>query len=284
MSLGQAQASSRVVSDDVRHGLRRYHLMAVVEYDGTEYLGFQIQGRGRTIQGEIERALAQVTQHRTRIVAAGRTDAGVHAKGQVIHFVAQWRHDLADLQRALNAVLAPDVVLVELREAPPSFHARYSALSREYVYTVYNGPVRSPIWQRHAYCYPRPLDAEAMDRACRSLLGTHDFLPFGWPPRGENTVRTVYRACCWRAGAFVYIELVADAFLRRMVRRIVGNLLLVGSGELSVAGFADLRSLQHRRTPAVDAPAQGLCLVRVNYEQEQLAVRRLERDGFVNGR
>jgi tRNA pseudouridine38-40 synthase len=271
MSAVEAQASSRTAMDDAHHGLRRYHLMAIVEYDGTEYLGFQIQRNGRTIQGEIERSLARVTQHRTRVVGAGRTDTGVHAKGQVVHFTAQWRHSLADLHRALNAVLSPDVAVVELREALPGFHARYSASSREYVYTIYNAPVRSPISQRYACCYPRPLDADAMDRACSYLLGRHDFLPFGWPPRGENTVRTVYRARCWRAGAFVYVELEADAFLRRMVRRIVGNLLLVGNGELppGIPGFAGLLSLQHRRTPAVDAPAQGLCLVRVNYEQDQ---------------
>jgi tRNA pseudouridine38-40 synthase len=270
MSLVEAQATLRpVATSNARHDLRRYHLMAIVEYDGTEYLGFQIQRSGRTIQGEIERALAQVTQHRTRIVGAGRTDAGVHAKGQVIHFVAQWRHTLPELHRALNAVLAQDVALVDLREAPPGFHARYSALSREYVYTVYNGPVRSPISQRYAYCYPRVLDVEAMDRACSRLLGTHDFMPFGWPPRGENTIRTVYRAHCWREEAFVYVGMEADAFLRRMVRRLVGNLLLVGNGELSVEGFASLLSLRHRCTPAVDAPAQGLCLVRVNYERDQ---------------
>jgi tRNA pseudouridine38-40 synthase len=269
MSRVEAQASSpRAAVADARQDLRRYHLMAIVEYDGTEYLGFQIQRNGRTIQGEIERALAQVTQHRTRIVGAGRTDAGVHAKGQVIHFVAQWRHDLGDLHRALNAVLSQDVAVLELREVDPGFHARYSAFSREYVYTVHNSPVRSPITQRYAYCYPKPLDEEAMDRACYCLLGTHDFLPFGWPPRGENTVRTVYRARCWRVGAFVYIDLEADAFLRRMVRRIVANLLLVGNGELSVEGFAGLLMLKDRRTPAVDAPAQGLCLIRVNYEQE----------------
>jgi len=271
MSWVEAQGLPRASPDETHHDLRRYHLMAIVEYDGTEYLGFQIQRRGRTIQGEIERALAQVTQNHTRIVGAGRTDAGVHAKGQVIHFAALWRHSLADLHRALNAVLAQDVVLVELREAPPGFHARYSAWSREYVYTIYNGAVRSPTSQRYACCYPRPLSVEAMDRACRVLLGTHDFLPFGWPPRGDagHTVRTMYRAHCWRAGAFVHIEMEADAFLRRMVRRIAGNLLLVGSGELSEEGFAGLLSLKDRRTPAVDAPAQGLCLVRVNYEKGQ---------------
>jgi len=243
----------------------RYHVMAVVEYDGTEYLGFQIQRSGRTVQGEIERALASVTQHPTRIVSAGRTDAGVHAQGQVIHFTARWGHPLLDLQRALNAVLAGDVAVMELCEAPPGFHARYSARSREYVYTIYNGVVRSPLLLRCTYHYPTPLDAEAMDRACAGLLGSHDFFAFGWPPRGENTVRTMLRAGCRRRGNLVYVELEADAFLRSMVRRLVGNLILVGSGALSAQDFVGLLSLRHRRTPAVAVPAQGLCLVRVNY-------------------
>lgn len=284
--------------------------MAIVEYDGTEYLGFQIQRSGRTIQGEIERALVEVTQHQTRIVGAGRTDAGVHARGQVIHFTALWRHPLSDLHRALNAVLTDDIAVTELREASPGFHARYSARSREYVYTIDNGAVRSPLAARYAYHYPRPLDAEAMERACACLVGEQDFLPFGWSPRGERrgrrgagegqvpssvgrgqvpsavgrgqvpssvgrgqvpsavgrgTVRTVLRAGCRREDVFVYVEIEADAFLRRMVRRIVGNLLLVGSGELSVEGFGGLLSLTHRRTPGAAAPGHGLCLVKVNY-------------------
>jgi tRNA pseudouridine38-40 synthase len=217
------------------------------------------------VQGEIERALAEVTQRAVRIVAAGRTDAGVHATGQVIDLDVVWGHALPDLQRALNAVLPRDIALRELREAPAGFHARYSARSREYAYTIWNAPVRSPLHERYAHHCQRPLDAEAMDRACQCLVGTHDFLAFGWPPHGENTVRTVFRACCRRKGERVLVEIEADAFLRSMVRRIVGNLILVGYGDLSVEGFAGLLSLRHRRTPAVAAPAQGLTLVRVNY-------------------
>ncbi len=253
--------------------------MAVVEYDGTEYLGFQIQGpasarrsntrtaRGtdRTIQGELERSLQQVTQQAARVVGAGRTDAGVHAKGQVVHFDVRWSHPLPDLQRALNAVLAHDIALTELHQALPDFHARFDARSRAYQYTILNRPVRSPLMERFALYVAALLDAEEMNRACACLVGTHDFLPFGWPPRGENTVRTVLRAGCRRSGDLVYVDLEADAFLRSMVRRVVGNLLLVGLGELSVEGMAGLLSLTHRRTPAVAAPAQGLCLVRVNY-------------------
>ena len=244
---------------------RRHHVRATVEYDGTEYRGFQIQRSDRTIQGEIERALEEITRCETRIVGAGRTDSGVHAKGQVIHFSTEWGHPLSDLQRALNATLARDIAIVELREAEPGFHARYSARSREYRYTICDSSVRSPLAARYAYHCAKPLDAQVMDRACACLVGTHEFLAFGWPPRGGSTVRTVFRGGCARTGEFVHIDIEASTFLRRMVRRIVGNLFLVGLGELSVEGFADLLSLGHRRTPGIQAPAQGLCLVRVNY-------------------
>jgi tRNA pseudouridine38-40 synthase len=250
--------------------------MAVVEYDGTEYLGFQIQRTGRTVQGEIERALAEVTQCPTRIVGAGRTDAGVHARGQVIHFTVLWRHALSDLHRALDAVLPSDIAVRELAEAPPGFHARYSARSREYTYAVYNHKLRSPLVARYAYHYGRPLDAEQMNCACSCLVGEHDFFAFGWSPRGRQaemgsesagrgTVRNVLRAGCRREGDFVYVEIEADAFLRRMVRRVVGNLLVVGIGDLSVEGFAGLLSFRHRRTPGIAVPGHGLCLVKVNY-------------------
>lgn len=271
--MGESQVEAPLSgATDRRRRPIKYHLMAIVEYDGTQYLGFQVQGpaaagrrSGRTVQGEIESALAAVAQRAVRIVAAGRTDAGVHASGQVIHLDVVWGHALPDLQRALNAVLPRDIALRELREAPPSFHARYSARSREYAYTIWNAPVRSPLHERYAQHCQRPLDAEAMDRACQCLVGTHDFLPFGWPPHGDNTVRTVFRARCRREGEQVLVEIEADAFLRSMVRRIVGNLILVGYGDLSVEGFADLLSLRHRRLPAVAAPAQGLTLVRVRY-------------------
>ena len=238
---------------------------AVVEYDGTLYLGFQIQRTGRTVQGELERALTQVTQRSVRVIAAGRTDTGVHALGQVVHFSATWRREPSELQRALNAVLEDDVAIRELSVAPPGFHSRFSAVSREYRYTIQNGKVRSPLTRRLAHHVEQPLDDSAMNRACQCLVGQHDFMPFGWAPQGDNTVRNVFRASVSRNGEQVIFEIQGDAFLRRMVRRIAGNLILVGLGRLSEDGFRDLMSLRHRRTPAVDAPPQGLCLVRVNY-------------------
>ncbi|MDY7040531.1 MAG: tRNA pseudouridine(38-40) synthase TruA, partial [Chloroflexota bacterium] len=220
-----------IVSWRPASGIR--YVWATVEYDGTGYCGFQWQIGQPTVQGELERALAACTQEKIRITAAGRTDAGVHARGQVIAFHTAWRHPLADLERALNALLARDVAVRELALAEEGFHPRFSARSREYRYTVLNQPLRSPLARRFAHHWPHPLDVEAMDHAARALIGMHDFAAFGQPPQGENTVRQVMQAGCKREGPFVYFDIEANAFLRRMVRSIVGTLLQVGSGKLS---------------------------------------------------
>lgn len=240
--------------------------MAVIEYDGTDYLGFQLQAEGRTIQSEVERALAEVTRRETRVTGAGRTDAGVHAAGQVISFVPQWKHSLTELQRAMNALLPGDIAVHQMAWVADDFHPRFSAVSREYRYTILNQPHRSPLARRFAYHYPRPLDVEAMARAAKCLVGSHDFASFGRPPQGESTVRQVYQAECTRQDQFIYFDIVANAFLYRMVRNIVGTLLLVGTGELLTEGFEEiLRAGDSRRRAGPTAPAHGLCLIRVNY-------------------
>lgn len=248
-------------------------LMAIVEYDGTDYLGFQLQAQGPTVQGEIERALAAVTQEETcteprrsiRIIGAGRTDAGVHARGQVIAFSTAWRHSVEELQRALNAVLPEDIGVRELRPVAKDFHPRFDAVSREYRYTIFNKPLRSPLVRRFAYHFPHPLDVAAINEAAGALMGSHDFASFGRAPQGDNTVREVYRAQWASAESFIYFDVVANAFLYRMVRSLVGTLLLVGTGELSPDGFKEiLRSADRSRAGQV-APACGLCLMKVNY-------------------
>jgi tRNA pseudouridine38-40 synthase len=239
--------------------------MAVIEYDGTDYLGFQLQAEGRTIQGEIERALAEVTRGETRVVGAGRTDAGVHAVGQVISFVPHWEHSLPELQRAMNALLPEDIAVHRTAWVGDDFHPRFGAVSREYRYTILNQPLRSPLARRFAYHYLKSLDVEAMARAAKCLVGSHDFASFGRPPQGENTVRQVYRAECTRQDQFIYLDIVANAFLYRMVRNIVGMLLLVGIGELSPKGFEEILQARDRSRAGPPAPARGLCLMRVNY-------------------
>lgn len=239
--------------------------MAVIEYDGTDYLGFQWQPEGRTIQGELERALAKVTRRETRVVGAGRTDAGVHAMGQVISFVPQWRHSLPELQRAMNALLPGDIAVHQMAWVADDFHPRFSAVSREYRYTILNQPFRSPLARRFAYHCLKPLDVEAMARAAKCLVGSHDFASFGRPPQGENTVRRVHQTECTRQDQFIYFDIVANAFLYRMVRNVVGTLLLVGIGKLSPEKFEEILQARGGRRAGSTVPAHGLCLMRVNY-------------------
>jgi tRNA pseudouridine38-40 synthase len=243
----------------------RRHFRALVEYDGTDYHGFQFQSDRRSVQGVLEKALSKLTGQASRMVGAGRTDAGVHATGQVIAFWASWRHEVTDLLRAMNAVLPKDVVLLSLEIAPRGFHPRYSARSRCYRYTVLNQPLRSPLNRRWALGMSKPLDIERMNQAAAGLVGEHDFATFGRPPRGQNTVRQVLRANWWREQALVHFDIEANAFLQKMVRSLVGTLLQVGIGDLSLEEFGRRLAACDRSLAGPTAPPHGLCLVAVNY-------------------
>jgi len=249
-------------SDDFE---RNRYFRAVVEYDGTDYHGFQIQADQSSIQGILEDALNNLTQQQARVAGAGRTDAGVHARGQVIAFHARWRHSVADLHRAMNAVLPRDVSLVSLKIASEEFHPRYSAQSRWYRYTVHNQPVRSPLSRRWAFYVPLPLDVSVMNRASASLIGEHDFATFGRPPQGENSVRRVLRASWQSRESFLYFDIEANAFLQRMVRSLMGTLLQVGAGKLSPEEFVSRLAACDRSLAGPTAPPQGLCLMAVSY-------------------
>jgi tRNA pseudouridine38-40 synthase len=201
---------------------RRYR--ATVEYDGTDFAGFQVQRRGlRTVQGELEAALARLSDGvRQPVDGAGRTDAGVHAAGQVIGFTYAGRLDAEALEAALSGLLPPDIAIRGVRRTQPGFHPRRAARSREYRYTVWNGP-RSPLRERHALGVRDPLDVAAMARAGSVLVGRHDFRAFGTTNR--SPVRTVHAVRVTRRGRVVTIDVTADAFLRGMVRRVVAVLL-----------------------------------------------------------
>lgn len=240
------------------------HLLATIEFDGTDFEGFQIQKGRRTVQDELEKALHQITGEKTRVTGAGRTDTGVHAAGLGVHFDTAWHESAQVLQRALNAVLPKDIAVRQFVEVPLDFSARYSAKSRAYRYTILNQSIRSPLAERYALRVPQPLDADAMDAAARCLIGRHDFGAFGTPPRGENAVREMYAAQVQRDGARLLIDLEANAFLYRMVRRIVGTLLLVGKGALSVAEFRVV--LEKKRRAGESVPPHGLCLIAVKYD------------------
>ncbi len=242
------------------------NLRAIVEYDGTLYYGFQVQPGHPTIQRELQEALATVTGEAGQVTGAGRTDTGVHALGQVIHFNANWNHPLPALQRALNAVLPRDIAIKKLEPAPDGFHARRSATSREYRYTILNTPVRSPLVERTMHHVAIPLDVDGMQVAGGPLVGRHDFAAFGSAPQpGGHTVRTVLSIACRRSGDVVVIDISADAFLRRMVRRIAGVLVEAGAGRLGPADLADILASRQASRVKWTLPPNGLCLVRVNY-------------------
>jgi tRNA pseudouridine38-40 synthase len=234
---------------------------ATVEYDGTDFAGFQVNPGRRTVQGELEAALARLDPSGSMTVdAAGRTDAGVHAAGQVIAFTYRGRLAAEELGWALDALLPVDVSVGRLTRVPDGFDPRYAARYREYRYTVWNGP-RSPLRERHALGVRDPLDVAAMARAGSVLIGRHDFRAFGATDR--SSIRTVHAVRVRRNGRTVTIDVTAGSFLRGMVRRIVAVLLEVGHGRLDENGVA-LALVAGR--PALDgasAPAKGLCLRRV---------------------
>lgn len=237
----------------------------VLEYDGSRYGGSQAQQNAPSIQGELERALAKLTREALRVALAGRTDAGVHAKGQVAAFSTASRLPIETFVRGLNAWLPPDIAVRRAVEAPARFDPRRHAFSRTYRYTVYNAPVRSPLWRSYAWHVAEPLALAPMQEAAASLLGQHDFAAFSRREAVASTVRSVRQAQVARRGPLVTVELEANAFLRQQVRRTVGVLVAVGAGRLSLAAF---RALLRRAEPASAgpvAPAHGLCLLRVAY-------------------
>ena len=238
---------------------------ALVEYDGTEFAGYQFQPNVRTVQGELEKALHRITQTESRTSAAGRTDTGVHATGQVVAFAAVWRHEVLDLQRALNANLASDIVIANLKTINKDFHPRFSAINRSYQYTIVNQDWPAVLERRYAYHIREPLDLAAMVRASQVLLGTHDFASFGKPPQGQVTVREVIKAEGSVVEQRLTFEITANAFLYRMVRKIVGTLLKVGLGQLNEDDLLEILAARDLTKSASPAPAQGLCLVHVAY-------------------
>jgi tRNA pseudouridine38-40 synthase len=234
---------------------------ATVEYDGTDFAGFQLQAGTRTVQGELETALGRLAGGaRIRVDGAGRTDAGVHATGQVIAFTYTGRLSATELDEALGGSLPRDVAVHRIRRVPAGFDPRRAARYREYRYTVWNGP-RSPLHERTALWVRNPLDVAAMTRAASVFIGRHDFSAFG-VTKGQP-VRTVQAVRVRRQGRLVTIDVRADAFLRGMVRRMVAVLLEAGRGKLDEDAVA--QALQGRR-PALEgaaAPVRGLCLRRV---------------------
>ena len=252
----------------------------VVTYDGTDYHGFQYQVGVPTIQGELENALHRFSQPLGRVAGAGRTDAGVHACGQVVSVQLNWRHSLEKLQSAWNAHLPPSITVRGVKVAPAGFHPRFSALHRTYCYSVIEGNRatlgRSPLTDRFALYVTQKLDLEAMQAAAALMVGEHDFATFGHATHGESTVRRLISAD-WQVVTEslpcledeptrrLVFTVTANGFLRNMVRCFVGTFLAVGRGEWSLTAVADALAARDRSRSAPPAPPQGLLLVQVVY-------------------
>ena len=253
-------------------------LALIVEYDGTRYHGFQAQVGVPTVQGALESALAKVTGERIRIVGAGRTDAGVHAKGQVISFKFISRLSLQTLIRAVNFYLPSDIAVKTGNMVEGSFNARRDAVSREYRYTISNSPTPSPLQRDYSYFVPVTLDTDAMNEACQALLGRQDFASFTGPMRGKRTERSVYRAEVSGEGESVLFDMVADSFLPKQVRTTVGSLVRVGLGKLTVEEFKEIIRAKRPGLAAPVAPAHGLCLMKVNYPEHKFGKGQINED------
>ncbi|MBN1487176.1 MAG: tRNA pseudouridine(38-40) synthase TruA [Anaerolineae bacterium] len=239
---------------------------AIVAYDGTGYGGFQRQTNAPSIQAELEHSLAHILDTPTRILAAGRTDAGVHAEGLVIAFDIAWPASrLRELHHGINALLPEQISVLGMTEVSPEFHPRYDALSRRYRYTIYRAPIRNPLTSRYSLHIRRPLSVTAMQEAATALLGRHDFFAFGSPPQGDNSVRVVTLANWEAKDEWLLFDIEGNAFLYRMVRLVVGTLLRVGYGALTPVQFKDILETKDRRKAGPAVAAKGLCLKAVTY-------------------
>jgi tRNA pseudouridine38-40 synthase len=269
-------------------GAETLYAAGLVAYDGTDYHGYQFQVGVPTVQGALESALAAFSEPVGRVAAAGRTDAGVHANGQVIAVRVRWRHDAVELQQAWNAHLPPSICVRRLQEVPDSFHPRFSALWRTYRYRVVQPvgldeagmPDRSPLTDRFSWFVPRRLDLVGMEEAASYLVGEHDFATFGQPTQGESTVRAL-REACWQVdesavppmdaypGFRLVFTVTANGFLRQMMRTLTATLVDVGLGKRQPREVAWLLEEKDRSLSAAPAPACGLTLERVLYPDGQ---------------
>lgn len=236
-------------------------------YDGTDFAGWQVQPRRRTVQGSLESALSRILDRPVRVAGSGRTDAGVHARGQVASAEVDTGLSEERLRLGLNALLPEDLRLLDLAFEEPGFHARRSATAKEYRYEIAQGEVLSPFLARYRWHYRRLLDEEAMNRAAALLLGRHDFSSFvSTGGQAENHRREIRLALFRRteAGDLVF-RVEADGFLYRMVRNLVGTLVEIGRGRRPPEEMAALVAARDRRLAGPTAPARGLFLERVSY-------------------
>lgn len=240
----------------------------IVEYDGTSLCGWQRQRGQPTVQQHLEESLAEMFQHEIRLTGASRTDAGVHARGQVACFHTERTIPVHGIRRGLNSMLPPMIAIVDAAEVPDDFHPRFSASGKHYRYTVWTRRERSPMLRDRSWHHPEPLDLQPMREAAAGLVGEHDFAAFrasGCSAR--TTVRRIESIDLARTGDVVTLDIRGNAFLRNMVRIVTGTLAEVGSGRRPLAQVAEILAGKDRTKAGFTAPPQGLELVEVRYDR-----------------
>lgn len=249
------------------------NIKLVIGYDGSDYCGWQRQNNGPSIQGEIETLLARMCREEVNLNGAGRTDAGVHADGMVAHFHTAARITPADFHRGLNAMLPGAIRIFAAEEVAASFHARFSAIGKEYRYEIFHGPIQPPRLRRYSLHVPGSLDFGKINSCLGLLQGTHDFSSFenvGTRDKsratGRGAVRTIHAARLFSdGGTGLTLHFHGDGFLRNMIRNMVGTLLEAGRGKISPQELAAILAARDRTAAGPTAPAHGLCLTRVLY-------------------
>jgi len=242
------------------------NIMILCEYDGTAYHGWQRQPNGVAVQEVLEEKIGTITQEEIRLTASGRTDAGVHALGQVANFRTESAIGCENLLKGVNSLLPEDIVVKELRDVDDRFHARYSAKGKTYVYRIFNNPVRSALYRNYSWHVRAPLDLNAMGQTAKIIEGTHDFSSFCASGGDvEDHVRTVTVASLERKNGMISFTVEADGFLRYMVRNIVGLLVDVGRGVVTPSAFREIMAAGDRTRAGITAPPQGLFLKEVRY-------------------
>lgn len=237
-----------------------------VEYDGSAFHGWQFQGDVRSVQETLEQALSKVADHPVTVHCAGRTDTGVHATGQVVHFETGASRSVRSWILGTNSNLPDDVSIAWAKEMPNDFHARFSAVGRHYRYQIINRSYRSALWRQRAVWVHHPLDAPCMHRAAQLLVGTHDFSSYrALGCQAKHPVRTIHSLVVRREEEMVSIEVHANAFLHHMVRNIAGVLIAIGKGDQAESWAEEVLALRDRTLGGVTAPPQGLCLTQVEY-------------------
>ena len=241
-----------------------------IEYDGSGFSGWQVQSRGESIQGKVEEAIARVIGEKVRLHAAGRTDAGAHALSQTAHFLTRSSLPAENIRRGANVHLPEGIAILTAADAAVDFHARFSARGKLYRYIIFRRPTRSVFRRKRAWHYSLPLDLKKMRAGAASLRGKHNFAAFSASGSSvKTTERTVRRLDIVREGELLIFDIEANGFLYKMVRNIVGTLVEVGSGKKKPRQVKDILDSRDRRRAGQTAPAEGLYLVRVEYEKTE---------------